>query len=117
MARREGQRLAKTRALAADWVIKSAPGALFDLTSAAILRITETSFVDSDGMSIWPRLDSRDWALKAALAVPQGPSHHQRKDPGAAGAGDGFSFDGGSIFPPPSSLYPLAKRVDLIQSL
>src|SRR5687767_1324562 len=98
MARSEGQRLAKTRLAAAELTMSSAPGAVLDLISAAILRITATSLVGSARMSMGARLDSRAWAERAALAVPQGPSHHQRKEPGAgAGAGADFSLDGVSI--------------------
>src|SRR5215208_8046796 len=93
MARSEGQRFAKTSALAAEFIINIAPGARLDLISSAILRITPTSFVGSDGMSIWPRLDSRACAERAAFSVPQGPSHHHRKEP-AVGAWTADSFDG-----------------------
>src|SRR5436189_1887675 len=105
MARREGQRLAKTRAEAADWVINNAPGARSDLISAAILRMTGTSLVGSERMSMGARLDSRAWAERAALAVPQGPSHHQRKEPAGVGcAGVVFSFDEASTLAVLSSL-------------
>src|SRR6185295_9064583 len=99
MARSEGQRLAKTSALAAEFIINIAPGARLDLISSAILRITATNFVGSDGISIWPRFDSLACAESAAFAVPQGPSHHQRKEPEGMETGTGtvsFPLDAGS---------------------
>ena len=62
-------------------------------------------------------LRQKNVAINAAFAVPHGPSHHQRNDPGAD-AGAAFSFVGVSDFGgAPSSLYPTLIFFDLIQSL
>src|SRR4051812_41473224 len=80
IARSEGQRLAYTSAAAPLCTIRMPPAACPALTSVASFLTTGTIWAAVLWMSSGFRLDSFSIIPIAALAGPQGPSHHQRND-------------------------------------
>src|ERR1051326_9081290 len=102
-------------AAAPDWTSRIAAVILPAFLSTAICLIAFTRFAPSEGRSMAASADSLDCAAMAALAAPQGPSHHQSRFAFAT-AGAALTARAAVGFDASMLLYPIATFFDFAQS-